>query len=123
MSVETKPRSTKRWIPEADPGREDLERVLAFACGMQMGHLRRIADELTQLARQARLATMASGAAIAVEHQHRIECIARSGEAAPQLGSRPAANVGLAGEWLRTAFPQFCGDTELHPFVARLYSP
>src|SRR5512143_2541886 len=122
MSVETKHRSTKRWIPEADPDRKNLERVLAFAYGMQMGHLRRIADELTQLARQARLATMASGAAIAVEHQHRIECIARSGESAPQWGSRPAANIGLAGECLRTALPQFCGDTETHPFVDRMHS-
>lgn len=122
MSVETKHRGTKRWIPEADPERKNLERVLAFAYGMQMGHLRRIADELTQLARQARLATMAAGAAIAVEHQHRIECIARSGEAAPQLGSRPVANIGLAGECLRTALPQFCGDTETHPFVDRMHS-
>lgn len=122
MSVETQHRGTKRWLPEADPGRKNLEGVLAFAYGMQMGHLRRIADELTQLARQARLATMASGAAIAVEHQHRIECIARSGEAAPQLGSRPAANIGLAGECLRTALPQFCGDTEIHPFVDRMHS-
>lgn len=122
MSIETKHRGTKRWIPEADPDRKNLERVLAFAYGMQMGHLRRIADELTQLARQVRLATMASGAAIAVEHQHRIECIARSGEAAPQLGSRPAANIGLAGECLRTALPQFCGDTETHPFVDRMHS-
>lgn len=122
MSIETKHRGTKRWIPEADPDRKNLERVLAFAYGMQMGHLRRIADELTQLARQARLATMAAGAAIAVEHQHRIECIARSGEAAPQLGSRPAANIGLAGECLRTALPQFCGDTETHPFVDRMHS-
>src|SRR5512146_2543376 len=122
MSIETKHRGTKRWIPEADPERKNLERVLAFAYGMQMGHLRRIADELTQLARQARLATMAAGAAIAVEHQHRIECIARSGEAAPQLGSRPAANIGLAGECLRTALPQFCGDTETHPFVDRMHS-
>src|SRR5512146_2045839 len=122
MSIETKHRGTKRWIPEADPERKNLERVLAFAYGMQMGHLRRIADELTQLARQARLATMASGAAIAVEHQHRIECIARSGESAPQLGSRPAANIGLAGECLRTALPQFCGDTETHPFVDRMHS-
>jgi hypothetical protein len=65
---------------------------------------------------------MATGAAIAVEHQHRIECIARSGEAAPQLGSRPAANIGLAGECLRTAQAQFCGDTETHPFVDRMHS-
>ena len=122
MSIETRHRGTKRWIPDADPDRKNLERVFAFAYGMQMGHLRRIADDLTQLARQARLATMASGAAIAVEHQHRIECIARSGEAAPQLGSRPAANIGLAGECLRTALPQFCGDTETHPFVDRMHS-
>lgn len=87
-----------------------------------MGQLRRISEELTQLARQAKLATMATGAAIAVEHQHRIECIARSGDAAPQLGSRPSANIGLAGECLRTAEPQFCGDTETHPFVDRMHS-
>ncbi len=122
MSLETRHRSAARWIPDADPDRKNLETLFAFAYGMQMGHLRRISEELTQLARQAKLATMATGAAIAVEHQHRIECIARSGEAAPQLGSRPAANIGLAGECLRTAQPQFCGDTETHPFVDRMHS-
>jgi GAF domain/AMIN domain len=122
MSIETRHRSTARWIPDADPDRKNLETILAFAYGMQMGHLRRISEDLTQLARQAKLATMAAGAAIAVEHQHRIECIARSGDAAPQLGSRPAANIGLAGECLRTAEPQFCGDTETHPFVDRMHS-
>jgi hypothetical protein len=122
MSVEIRHRSTARWIPDADPDRKNLETLFAFAYGMQMGHLRRISDELTQLARQAKLATMAAGAAIAVEHQHRVECIARSGDAAPQLGSRPAANIGLAGECLRTAQPQFCGDTETHPFVDRMHS-
>lgn len=122
MSLETRHRSTARWIPDADPDRKNLESLFAFAYGMQMGQLRRISEELTQLARQAKLATMAAGAAIAVEHQHRIECIARSGDAAPQLGSRPAANIGLSGECLRTAQPQFCGDTETHPFVDRMHS-
>jgi hypothetical protein len=122
MSPEIRHRSTARWIPDTDPDRKNLETLFAFAYGMQMGHLRRISEELTQLAGQAKLATMASGAAIAVEHQHRVECIARSGEAAPQLGSRPAANIGLAGECLRTAQPQLCGDTETHPFVDRMHS-
>ncbi len=122
MSTDTRHRSTARWTPEPDPDRKSLENVLAFAYGMQMGHLRRMSEDLTQLARQAKLATMAAGAAIAVEHQHHIECIARSGDAAPQIGTRPAANTGLAGECLRTGLPQLCGDTETHPFVDRLHS-
>ena len=122
MSTETRHRSPARWTPEPDPDRKNLENVLAFAYGMQMGHLRRMSEDLTQLARQAKLATMAAGAAIAVEHQHHIECIARSGDAAPQIGTRPAANTGLAGECLRTGLPQLCGDTETHPFVDRLHS-
>ena len=55
LSIETQHRGTKRWVPEADPDRKNLERVLAFAYGMQMGHLRRIADELTRGSGPARI--------------------------------------------------------------------
>lgn len=122
MITESRHRMRTRWVPEADPDRKNLETLFAFAYGMQMGQLRRISEELSQLAQQAQTATAAAGAAIAVEHQHRIECIARSGDAAPQLGSRPAANIGLSGECLRTGTPQFCVDTETHPFVDRMHS-
>lgn len=105
-----------------EPDRRSLQTLFAFAYGMQVGRMRRIAAELQKLAQQAQLATMASGAAIAIAAQNQIECIARSGGAAPQLGSKPEATVGLSGECIRTGIPQFCADTETHPFVDRMHS-
>ncbi len=105
-----------------EPDRRGLQTLFAFAYGMQVGRMRRIAAELQKLAQQAQLATMASGAAIAIAAQNQIECIARSGGAAPQLGSKPEATVGLSGECIRTGIPQFCADTETHPFVDRMHS-
>lgn len=105
-----------------EPDRRSLQTLFAFAYGMQVGRMRRIAVELQKLAQQAQLATMASGAAIAIAAQNQIECIARSGDAAPQLGSKPEATVGLSGECIRTGIPQFCADTETHPFVDRMHS-
>lgn len=105
-----------------EPDRRSLQTLFAFAYGMQVGRMRRIAAELQKLAQQAQLATMASGSAIAIAAQNQIECIARSGGAAPQLGSKPEATVGLSGECIRTGIPQFCADTETHPFVDRMHS-
>ena len=105
-----------------EPDRRSLQTLFAFAYGMQVGRMRRIAAELQKLAQQAQLATMAAGAAIAIAAQNQIECIARSGGAAPQLGSKPEATVGLSGECIRTGIPQFCADTETHPFVDRMHS-
>jgi len=105
-----------------EPDRRSLQTLFAFAYGMQVGRMRRIAAELQKLAQQAQLATMASGAAIAIAAQNQIECIARSGIAAPSLGSKPEAAVGLSGECIRTGIPQFCADTETHPFVDRMHS-
>lgn len=109
-------------MPDVEPDRRGLQTLFAFAYGMQVGRMRRIAGELQKLAQQAQLATMASGAAIAIAAQNQIECIARSGGAAPQLGSKPEATVGLSGECIRTGIPQFCADTETHPFVDRMHS-
>jgi hypothetical protein len=122
MNHEPRNRQRSRWIPEVEPDRRGLQTLFAFAYGMQVGRMRRIAAELQKLAQQAQLATMASGAAIAIAAQNQIECIARSGGAAPQLGSKPEATVGLSGECIRTGIPQFCADTETHPFVDRMHS-
>jgi len=122
MNHEPRNRQRSRWTPEVEPDRRGLQTLFAFAYGMQVGRMRRIAAELQKLAQQAQLATMASGAAIAIAAQNQIECIARSGGAAPQLGSKPEATVGLSGECIRTGIPQFCADTETHPFVDRMHS-
>ncbi|HWR37596.1 MAG TPA: GAF domain-containing protein [Clostridia bacterium] len=115
-------RLSSRWVPEPDAQGHNLQALLAFASGLQVGSGRRIRSELATLAQQARFATMASGAAIAISHQQQIECVARSGEAAPQTGSRPQAGIGLAAECIRTGTPQVCLDTETHPIVDRLHS-
>lgn len=122
MMHEPRNRVRARWTPEMEPDRRSLQTLFAFAYGMQVGRMRHVAAELQKLAQQAQLATMAAGAAIAIAAQNQIECIARSGGAAPQLGSKPEATVGLSGECIRTGIPQFCADTETHPFVDRMHS-
>lgn len=122
MTHEPRNRQRSRWVPDVEPDRKSLQTLFAFAYGVQVGRMRRIGVDLQKLANQAQLATMATGAAIAIGIQDQIECIARSGGAAPQLGSRIDATVGLSGECIRTGLAQLCADTETHPFVDRLHS-
>ena len=122
MSHEPRNRQRSRWVPEVAEDRKGLQTLFAFAYGVQVGRMRRIGADLQKLANQSQLATMATGAAIAIGIQDQIECIARSGTAAPALGSRIDATIGLSGECIRTGLAQLCADTETHPFVDRLHS-
>jgi TonB family protein len=67
---------------------------------------------LNDVVEQARNATGATGAAIALFRDGELACRATSGENAPDLGVRVDATSGLAGACVRTGEIQQCQDTE-----------
>jgi TonB family protein len=67
---------------------------------------------LHQLVEQARMATNASGAAIALYRDHEIVCRATSGWNAPDLGVRLNAHSGISGTCIQSRVVQLCNDTE-----------
>jgi TonB family protein len=67
---------------------------------------------LHEVVEQARLATGATGAAIALARAGEMVCRATSGPDAPDLGVRLETTSGLSGACLQTGTVQLCGDTE-----------
>ena len=72
---------------------------------------------LHEVVEQARLATGATGAAIALARAGEMVCRATSGPDAPDLGVRLETTSGLSGACLQTGSIQLCGDTETDPRV------
>ena len=72
---------------------------------------------LNEIVQQARLATMATGAAIALVRDGEMVCRASSGTGAPDLGTRLNTHLGLSGACLRTKQVQRCDNTETDPRV------
>ena len=71
---------------------------------------------LNEVVEQARLATGATGAAIALGRAGEMVCRATTGDA-PDLGVRLETTSGLSGACLQTGTMQQCGDTETDPRV------
>ena len=67
---------------------------------------------LNEVVEEARLATGATGAAVALERAGEMVCRATTGADAPGLGVRFEMKSGLSGACLQTATVQQCGDTE-----------
>ncbi len=74
---------------------------------------------LNEIVEQACLTTGATGAAIVLERGGELVCRARSGENAPDLGSRLDPASGLSGECIRTRQIQRCDDAFADPRVDR----
>src|SRR5580692_9154023 len=72
---------------------------------------------LHEVVEQARLATGATGAAIALARDGEMVCRATTGWDAPDLGVRLETASGLSGACLQTGKIQQCGDTETDPRV------
>jgi len=72
---------------------------------------------LNEVVEQARLATGATGAAIALARAGEMVCRATTGGDAPELGVRFEMTSGLSGACLQTGTIQQCGDTETDPRV------
>ena len=67
---------------------------------------------LNEIVEQARIATGANGAAIALTRDGEMVCRATSGANAPDLGVRVESQSGLSGACLKTGEVQNCSDTE-----------
>lgn len=67
---------------------------------------------LNEVVEQARAATGATGAAVALFREGELTCRATAGENAPDLGVRVDATSGLAGACVSTGEIQQCRDTE-----------
>src|ERR1017187_750299 len=72
---------------------------------------------LNEVVEQARLATGATGAAIALARAGEMVCRATTGADAPDLGVRFEMNSGLSGACLHSGAIQHCDDTETDPRV------
>jgi TonB family protein len=72
---------------------------------------------LNEVVEQARVATGATGAAIALARAGEMVCRATAGADAPDLGVRLETTSGLSGACLQTGAMQHCGDTETDPRV------
>ena len=72
---------------------------------------------LHEIVEQTRLATMATGAAIALFRGEEMVCRATSGASAPDLGMRLNTRTGLSGACLRARQVQRCDDTQSDPRV------
>jgi TonB family protein len=72
---------------------------------------------LNEIVQQARLATTAAGAAIALFRNEEMVCRAASGDGAPDLGTRLDARSGLSGACVRTRKIQRCDDMLNDPRV------
>jgi TonB family protein len=67
---------------------------------------------LNDMAEQARMATLASRALIAVLRGDELICRAVAGDSTARLGTRLDTDLGLCGDCIRTHQAQFCDDTE-----------
>ena len=72
---------------------------------------------LHEIAEQARVASGATGAAIALTRDGKMVCRATTGDNAPDLGVSVEAASGLTGICLRTGNVQQCVDTDSYPGV------
>ena len=72
---------------------------------------------LNQIVEQARLATTATGAAIALVRDDEMVCRATTGANVPGLGDRLSTRTGLAGACVQSRRVQRCDDTEIDPRV------
>jgi TonB family protein len=72
---------------------------------------------LNEIVEQARLATTATGAAIALFRANELICRATSGSSAPDLGVRLSTRTGLSGGCVRTCQVQRCNDAQDDPRV------
>lgn len=72
---------------------------------------------LHEIAEQARAASGATGAAIALTRDSQMVCRATTGDNAPDLGVSVEAASGLTGTCLKTGNVQWCMDTESDPGV------
>jgi len=97
----------------APPRLAQVAQTLAAAGGGALSAGLALDLVLNDVVGQARNATGATGAAIALFREGELTCRATSGENAPDLGVRVDAKSGLAGACVTTGEIQMCRDTEI----------
>ncbi len=116
---ETPTGDENRSSPLAEPGpnRQESElaaiaRTLAAHGGGATSFDLALDLVLNEVVEQARLATSATGAAIALARDGKMVCRATTGAAAPDLGVRLETKSGLSGACLQTGNLQQCDDAD-----------
>jgi len=97
-------RSSPHFSPEAPLG--DLPRILEKMTAADIDSVLRL------IAKQARLVTAASGAAIALGSNHHYFCRASAGDTAPPVGVPIRSDSGLTGECIHRRVSLRCDDSE-----------
>jgi len=110
------PASAENKIVEAT----DAGRYLSDVAGKLAAHTQGAPAEplaldliLHEIVEQARLATTANGAAIALVRDGELVCRATSGPSAPDLGTRLTTHSGLSGACVQTRQVQRCEDATM----------
>lgn len=96
---------------------EEVARALAAHGGGAASYDLALDLVLNGVVEEARFATRATGAAIALARAGEMVCRASSGPDAPDLGVRVETTSGLSGACLQTGTIQQCGNTETDPRV------
>ncbi len=106
------------WI-EPDPAETWIESgdVVAFPSKGDLPADLALDVRLREILQQARLATAAGGAVIALARGDRIVCRASLGDKAPTVGVSLNTRSGLAGACVQTREMQLCDDTLVDPRV------
>jgi TonB family protein len=107
---------TNGFVPGHDDVAQVAQTLAAHAGGIPSFDLA-LDLVLNDIVEQARLATSATGAAIALARYGEIVCRATTGANAPELGARLDATTGLSGACMQTGQIQQCSDTETDPRV------
>src|SRR6266850_1852175 len=110
--------SASEWVDEAS-GLHLAELTATLASHGGGTHSADLALDLllNEIVEQARLATTATGAAIAVVRGDEMVCRATTGANAPGLGVRLSTRTGLSGACVQSRQVQRCDDTEIDPRV------
>jgi TonB family protein len=106
------------WIePDSAETRVESGDVVAFRSKADLPADVALELRLHEILQQARLATAASGAVIALARGDRIVCRASLGDKAPSAGVSLNTRSGLAGACVQTREMQLCDDTLADPRV------
>ncbi len=106
------------WMErEFAPTGAEADDVLLFQPQAELPNDPVLDQRLREILQQARLATAASGAVIALARGDKMVCRATLGEKAPSAGVRLNTRSGLSGACVQTREMQLCDDTLADPRV------
>jgi TonB family protein len=99
-----------RFVPSDEIVRQSDATILATLRQVVAAGTEQTETIMGAIAEAARSLSGATGAAIAMPRGDAVECVGRSGQAAPELGARLNVDSGISGECLRTGKILRCDD-------------